>query len=199
MSEGEYVNVEKAISVLRLRSQQLAGMYGDLGGAANGAALLLGKLANEEAEDIIPVVRCKDCVYWKDRHIRLNDGTERPYNSTDDEFVSSSVGYNISAKCHYEDGRGWNSDKSVFRNADDYCSRGVRRRVCRCRRNDACDIKEKNRMQNNKCYICGTNIPDGQNVCEHCASMQMATGAEREAALRQILERLKQEDMGNEK
>lgn len=58
-NKERYINVEKAISVLRLRSQQLAGMYGDLGGAASGAALLLDKLANEETEDVRPVVRGK--------------------------------------------------------------------------------------------------------------------------------------------
>lgn len=56
MSNERYINVEKAVSILRLRSQQLAGMYGDLGGAASGAALILEGLADEEAGDVKPVV-----------------------------------------------------------------------------------------------------------------------------------------------
>ncbi len=59
MNNERYISVEKAVSILRLRSQQLAGMYGDIGGAASGAACILERLEDEEAEDVKPVVRGK--------------------------------------------------------------------------------------------------------------------------------------------
>lgn len=78
MSNKRYINAEKAISILRLRSQQLAGMYGDIGGAASGAALILERLADEEAEDVVPVVRGENIGFLaeSDQFICSNCGIE---------------------------------------------------------------------------------------------------------------------------
>lgn len=80
------------------------------------------------------VVRCKDCKYWRDEYVTLNDGRERPHIPEDIDhlglpYVSISVGINHGAMCHIEDHTGWIVDKSVFRNAEDYCSRGELRPV----------------------------------------------------------------------
>lgn len=76
------------------------------------------------------VVLCKDCKYWKDRHIRQKDGIERKYRDDEPEYVDLTVGVNVGAMCCYEDGRGWGGmDKRVYRNQDDFCSRGERRPV----------------------------------------------------------------------
>ena len=85
--------------------------------------------------DVQPVVRCKDCKYWRDRYVKCNDGAERKY--TEEELhcsdgimigcVCNSVGINMGAMCRYEDNRGWRCDKSVFRGPDDYCSKGEKR------------------------------------------------------------------------
>lgn len=91
-------------------------------------------VAEFPAADVRPVVLCKDCKYWRDEYVKQNDGTERQYTEADtQEFgllphcVTSDVGINMGAMCRYEDARGWDTDKSVFRQADDFCSRGERR------------------------------------------------------------------------
>lgn len=79
--------------------------------------------------EVVAVVRCKDCKYWRDRYIRENDGRIRQYKAEDlknGHYVSSDVGVNVGAMCEY-DKDGWAWDHSVFREADDYCSRGIER------------------------------------------------------------------------
>ena len=88
-------------------------------------------------EDVQPVVRCKDCIYWKDWHVRYPDGRERQYLPEEYEdidgykllvpSVTSDVGINVAPQCMYEKNRGWSCDKTVFKNADDYCSRAEKR------------------------------------------------------------------------
>lgn len=76
------------------------------------------------AVDAAPVVRCKECVYWMDRHVLLNDGTRRPFNPGEDD-VTCDVGINCGARCmfdaDYMDGNG------PFRQKEDFCSRGVKK------------------------------------------------------------------------
>ena len=95
--------------------------------------------AEEELENEMSkkIVRCKDCIYWKDKHVRLPDGRERQYLPEDYEnidgnkllipSVTADVGINVGSQCLYESNRGWACDKTVFRNADDYCSRAEKR------------------------------------------------------------------------
>lgn len=88
------------------------------------------------AADVVEVVRCKECKFWKDIHVLQNDGRERQY--TKEEYdgddlalfspcVSSNVGINVGSKCMYDDQCGYSVDKTVFRGADDYCSKGEKR------------------------------------------------------------------------
>lgn len=82
----------------------------------------------QPAADVVEVVRCKECQFWKDEHVLLNDGRERQYTDEDPYFlVTSDVGINIGAKCMREYNRGWSCDKTVFRNEDDYCSKAEKR------------------------------------------------------------------------
>lgn len=73
------------------------------------------------AADVQEVIRCKDCVYWKDRHIVQNDGVQRQYK-TNEGYVPLSVGFNVGSTCGLED-----ENKRAFRNENDFCSRGVKR------------------------------------------------------------------------
>lgn len=83
------------------------------------------------------VVRCENCKWWKDRRVRLSDGRERKYLPEDKDsmdpicnaYVNIEVGVNEGARCMYEHNRGWAMDKTVYRNKDDYCSRGETRPV----------------------------------------------------------------------
>lgn len=92
-------------------------------------------ISNVPAADVVEVVRCKECKFWKDIHVLQNDGRERQYTAEeyDSDFtlmtpcVSSSVGINVGSKCMYDDQSGYIVDKTVFRGADDYCSKGEKR------------------------------------------------------------------------
>ena len=93
----------------------------------------------KEALKAIPavaVVHCRDCMYWRDEYIKQNDGRERQYTDADVDAlgirnsVTNEVGINMGAMCRREDNRGWAVDKSLFRNADDFCSRGELRPCC---------------------------------------------------------------------
>ena len=81
------------------------------------------------------VVRCENCKWWKADRVRLPNGRERKYLPDDvmdgllGRYVSCDVGINMGAQCFVEYNRGWDEDKTVFRNADDYCSRGETRPV----------------------------------------------------------------------
>ena len=78
------------------------------------------------AADVAPVVRCKNCIYWKDRHIKLDDGTERPYTEEElQEFcgmVPLSIGINVSSYCT----RVELEDTNFWCGPDDFCSKGAR-------------------------------------------------------------------------
>lgn len=90
---------------------------------------LLDDLENAPPADVRPVVLCRDCKFWKDQHIRMNDGRDRQYG-VDEKTVTNDIGINVGAMCCYEDGRGWGgADKRVFRNGNDFCSRGDARPV----------------------------------------------------------------------
>ena len=98
--------------------------------------VLYDEVKKAPAADAVEVVRCRECKQWKDIHVLQNDGRERQYTKEEydgDDFVlfspcvSSNVGINVGSKCMYDDQCGYSVDKTVFRNADDYCSKGEKR------------------------------------------------------------------------
>lgn len=76
--------------------------------------------------DAVEMVRCRDCVNWMPRHIKLNDGTTRFYLPGEKD-VSISVGINVGSQCLVDCYSGYAEDKAVFRSANEFCSRGIRR------------------------------------------------------------------------
>ena len=82
--------------------------------------------------DAVPVVRCKDCIHYKKRHVRMPDGQEKSYEEMpkeafgglDDIYVTMEYGINVGGKCMLDCGSGYPDDKSVFRSPDDFCSYG---------------------------------------------------------------------------
>ena len=82
--------------------------------------------------DAVPVVRCKDCVFFKDRHVLTRDGQEKSYaempkEALDGMFATSEYGINVGSQCLVDCGKGYVDDKSVYREPGDFCSRGVRK------------------------------------------------------------------------
>ena len=89
----------------------------------NRAFTAWNKRPEDEPADI---VRCRDCVNWMPRHIKLNDGTTRFYLPGEKD-VSISVGINVGSQCLVDCNSGYAEDKAVFRSANEFCSRGIRR------------------------------------------------------------------------
>lgn len=48
--------------------------------------------------DMKEVVKCKECIYFQDRHIELHDGSKRSYKKGEG-YVPISVGTNIGSYC----------------------------------------------------------------------------------------------------
>lgn len=88
------------------------------------------RTAEIPSADVRPVVRCRDCKFWHDDYVRQNDGAKRKYRDDDVDplgiknSVTLDIGINCGAMCCVEDGKGWGMNKRVFRQADDFCSRG---------------------------------------------------------------------------
>lgn len=106
----------------------------DLFGGADGIqSVYVERDKYKQAESkAVPVVRCKDCIYWKPPHVLQNDGTEREYNPETDIddlgllMVTTDVGINIGGQCYVDHNRGYAEDKVVFRNENDFCSKGYK-------------------------------------------------------------------------
>ena len=55
------IDADVLYAILKQRDKQLTGLFGDLGGAASGAAKLV---LVQPTVDAVPVVRCKDCKWY---------------------------------------------------------------------------------------------------------------------------------------
>lgn len=96
------------------------------------STLMLYEIANmiEDAPtiDAVPVVHCEDCAWWEDEHVLLSDGTTRPYTEEEKENcplgVTADIGINVGSRCMVNP-----HITSLFRNANDYCSRAMRKKV----------------------------------------------------------------------
>ena len=94
---------------------------------------LIKRILSIPAADVVEVCRCENCIYYHKAHVLCNDGTEKDYSEFFPEafgslgFVSSEYGINVGGKCEIEKNCGYAEDKSVFRQPNDFCSRGKRR------------------------------------------------------------------------
>jgi len=76
--------------------------------------------------DAVEVVRCKDCIFWQDEKIRMENGECRDYLPDEKPYVTIDKGINEGAHCTlhgFEDMSGsW-----FWAQANDFCSRGVKK------------------------------------------------------------------------
>lgn len=98
--------------------------YGNnYGGFADKIASVIDNMSTIDAE---PVVRCKDCIYWQDRKVRMKNDEYRDYLPDEDMFVSIDKGINVGSHCTlhgYENMSGsW-----FWAQANDFCSRGEKK------------------------------------------------------------------------
>lgn len=85
--------------------------------------------------DAVSVVRCKDCIYFQQEQVKTSEGTYR--NKFPNEgMVSVDVGINIGSHCKrvvdvreegFRDGEPTIERTYLWRNEDDFCSRGKRK------------------------------------------------------------------------
>lgn len=108
--------------LLELNDENLAKRVID----SNDVQWCLEELYDFLTHDMEEIVRCRDCIYFQDKQIELNDGTYRDYKPGEYEHgsilggVTSSVGINIGSYCR----RVEISDSKFWCNKKDFCSRG---------------------------------------------------------------------------
>lgn len=82
--------------------------------------------------DVVSVVRCKDCIYFQDRYVKLPDGSKRPYKKGESS-VPLSVGINVGSYCTridyaivhgYRHGEPSVDETRLWTEPDDFCSYG---------------------------------------------------------------------------
>lgn len=76
--------------------------------------------------DVVPVVRCKDCKYFKPAYFKADDGTETPWDETF-SFDDRSDGIHYGARCKHERNTAYGLKDMAYRKADDFCSYGERK------------------------------------------------------------------------
>ena len=93
------------------------------------------QIADAPTVDAVEVVRCKDCVYWMPKHVKMNDGTIRFYERNEG-IVTIEKGINVGSYCKrfddvtvhgYRDGEPCIDKTKAWCNQDDFCSYGERR------------------------------------------------------------------------
>lgn len=112
-----YFLIVKKRKLRRLRTKQLPMRTKEL-------------IKNAPTIDSEPVVRCKDCIYWQDRKVRMENGEYRDYLPDEDMFVSIDKGINVGSHCTlhgYENMPGsW-----FWAKANDFCSNGKRKKCAK--------------------------------------------------------------------
>lgn len=100
-----------------------------------GEIVTLDDFDRQPTEDVIKVVRCKDCIYFQDRYIELPDGSKRPYKKGE-SGVPLSVGINVGSYCTridyaivhgYRHGEPSVDETRLWTKPDDFCSYGERK------------------------------------------------------------------------
>ena len=77
-------------------------------------------------DDMVSVVRCKDCIFWTPPQILLDDGSYRDYAPDEPEMVTIDVGINVGSCCALYD-KHHHNDISHWMNEDDFCSKEIGR------------------------------------------------------------------------
>lgn len=119
----DYISRQAAINIV---------CHDDCEDCPDGGCDMYRRMKRLPAADVVEVVRCKDCKYWRDAYVKENDGTERQYRDDDVDplgmmGVTIDIGSNIWSMCLLENNCGWELNKSIFRNENDFCSRGEKR------------------------------------------------------------------------
>ena len=78
------------------------------------------------AVDAVPVVRCRDCFWYKPAHFAADDGKEYEWDGTMTLYARSD-GIHVGGKCKHDRNTAYGGKDMAFRNPDDFCSYGERR------------------------------------------------------------------------
>ena len=128
---AEYIDKNKIIDKLSEEFDILI----EEGNIPEGYLTALSLIETTQAEDVVSAVRCKDCIYFQQEQIKTSEGTYR--NKFPNEgMVSVDVGINIGSHCKrvvdvreegFRDGEPTIERTYLWRNEDDFCSRGKRK------------------------------------------------------------------------
>ena len=92
-------------------------------------AIVKNAIENAPTEDVVKVVRCKDCVYFQPDFVMTPDGERRPYTEEEikkGKMVTGDVGINCGSRC--ERFGYWEESKfPVWYQENDFCSYGERK------------------------------------------------------------------------
>lgn len=75
------------------------------------------------AADVAPVVRCRDCFWYKPAHFAADDGKEYEWDGTMTLYARSD-GIHVGGKCKHDRNTAYGEKDMAFRNPDDFCSYG---------------------------------------------------------------------------
>lgn len=97
--------------------------------------VLCRMIVTAPAVDAVPVVRCKDCAFFRDRHVLTDDGQRKSYDEMPPEAfgilgdggVTSTYGINVGSQCLVDCNKGYSDDKTVFRSPDEFCARAMKK------------------------------------------------------------------------
>lgn len=129
--------MSRYISADEFYVSQTARCWGEplVGTCTNDNAKLYDEIQKFPTADVVEVVRCKDCIYFQDRYIKLTDGSKRPYKKGE-SIVPLSVGINVGSCCTridyaivhgHRDGEPSVDETRLWTKPDDFCSYGERK------------------------------------------------------------------------
>ena len=95
--------------------------------------------------DVVEVVRCKNCIWFVHEHIKLSDGTTRPYTDEEKKLpcgVTSDIGINVGSYC-LRKGYWEQNGIPVWFKENDFCSYGERKtnQTTEIEHNSLCETK----------------------------------------------------------
>jgi len=127
---AEYIDRDSLLKKLdELRDKLFAEDFGE--NRAGGCAVAMDAVRNVPAANVVPVHRCRDCIYFEPEHVETPSGEKKAYSEMpacafDDlgtGLVTSEYGINVGSQCTVDENAVHSVSKAVWRRPDDFCSR----------------------------------------------------------------------------
>lgn len=76
------------------------------------------------APDVVEVVRCKDCAYWKPPYMIDEEGNEKPWDGHIRFCEETESGIYVGGKCKHRLNTAYHTTDWAFREEEEFCSYG---------------------------------------------------------------------------